>query len=75
MSVREFAEAGAKIHGSIKVVFPDTNSLGVRESPLLRSSANTDRLRGLGWSPRYSIENALQNTLESLRWRLKNGLI
>jgi nucleoside-diphosphate-sugar epimerase len=75
MSVRDFAEAGAKIHGSIKVVFPDTNTPVVTESPLLRSSANTDRLRGLGWSPIYSIENGLQNTLESLRWRLKNGLI
>jgi UDP-glucuronate decarboxylase len=71
ISILEFAELvkeqiqGAEIEFSI---FPQGSSKIF--TPILRGSANTDKLKKTGWSPKVSTREAIQNTLQSTKWRL-----
>lgn len=64
MTIRELAESIARI-GGVKVVF-DLPSDDERRgfSVIKKATFSTQKLRSLGWQPRYSLQEALQETVD-----------
>lgn len=64
LTIRELAESIARI-GGVKVVF-DLPSDAERRgfSVIHRATFSTQKLRSLGWQPRYSLQEALRETVD-----------
>ena len=66
-TIAKFAEIVAQASGS-KVVYenPSPEDLANR-SPVMRQILNTEKLEGLGWKGRYSVEKGVAHTLKILK--------
>jgi nucleoside-diphosphate-sugar epimerase len=61
ISVREFVESVASVIKSDTIL--DFGALPSREGEILDSSADTSKLKELGWSPKFNIESAVKRII------------
>ncbi len=73
LSIREFAMFADQLSGGlckVELSRQESKPKGATvESPILRGSADTSKLKSLGWTPRVTIDQALVRTVESTKWR------
>lgn len=66
VTIRRLAEIIAEIGGR-QVFFAENARNPLRGSNISRAVFNTTKLRGLGWSPKYSLADALAETIHQKR--------
>jgi nucleoside-diphosphate-sugar epimerase len=65
-TIREFVERVHRLAGSPRTVL-GFGALPYRENEVMSSHVDTSALRGLGWTPRVSLEDGLRMTIEAER--------
>ena len=66
-TIAEFAEIVARASGS-KVVYENPSAVDLaNRSPVMRQVLDTEKLEGLGWKGRYSVENGVVHTIRILK--------
>lgn len=76
ISILEFAQLVQKVNSKRKIEFTSESiELPTHPSPILRGLADTSKLRALGWNPKVSTFHAIERTVESTRWRIRQGYI
>ncbi len=72
ITILEFARKVASLDPKIKVNFASDEKTSLAEptrSPILRGAADTAKLKSKGWMPTFNLDQALQRTLKSIKWR------
>lgn len=63
-TIAEYAKAAAAKAG-VQVIFEDPDAVALaQQSPIAKQVLNTDKLLGLGWQGRYTVEEGISHTID-----------
>lgn len=66
----DFVNLISSLSESCVVHIPDSkNHEPVSNQHIMRGAANTEKLKSIGWLPKVPIEEAINRTIESVKWR------
>ena len=73
ITIMEFACRVASASECTRVISPETSAIRAStRSPIMRGLADTAKLQSTGWRQSVDLNQAIRNTIQSMKWRVEN---